>query len=58
MELSVLYYEIPNFIEATVEFHKRGVVFGLIGTKNIHSDAGKLHYYEEYCMKQISDENI
>ena len=58
MELSVLYYEIPNFTEATVEFHKRRMGFGLIGKKEDSQQAGKLRSYEKYGMKQISDENI
>ncbi|MEO5947923.1 MAG: purine-nucleoside phosphorylase [Chitinophagaceae bacterium] len=45
---------IPNFSEATVEFHKGNLIFGSIGTTKVIAMQGRLHYYEGYSMQQIT----
>lgn len=52
--VSIPYAAIPNFPEATVEFHKGNLVFGKIGKTNIIAMQGRFHYYEGYSMQQIT----
>ena len=51
---SIPYSSIPNFPEATVEFHKGQLVSGNIGNKNVLVMQGRFHYYEGYSMQQIT----
>ncbi|MDH5598633.1 MAG: purine-nucleoside phosphorylase [Cyclobacteriaceae bacterium] len=48
------YYDIPNFPEATIEFHRGKLVYGKIGPKKIIALQGRYHYYEGYSMQQIT----
>ena len=48
------YKEIPNFPEATVEFHKGNLIYGKIGDVNVIAMQGRFHYYEGYTMQQIT----
>jgi purine-nucleoside phosphorylase len=48
------YNQIPNFVEATVEFHKSRLIFGKISGKNVVCMQGRFHYYEGYSMAQIT----
>jgi len=52
--VSILYSAIPNFPEATVEFHKGNLIFGKIGNTNVMAMQGRFHYYEGYSMQQIT----
>jgi len=52
--VSVPYSEIPNFPEATVEFHKGHLLFGKIGNVKVVAMQGRFHYYEGYSMQQIT----
>lgn len=52
--LSVPYNEIPNFPEATVEFHKGCLIFGTINSIPVLVMQGRFHYYEGYSMQQIT----
>jgi purine-nucleoside phosphorylase len=45
---------IPNFPEATVEFHKGNLLFGTIGGIPVVAMQGRFHYYEGYSMQQIT----
>ncbi len=45
---------IPNFPEATVEFHKGNLIYGNIGNANVIAMQGRFHYYEGYSMQQIT----
>ena len=48
------YSAIPNFPEATVEFHKGSLIYGCIGNKKVIAMQGRFHYYESYSMQQIT----
>lgn len=52
--ITIPYKNIPNFPEATVEFHKGNIVYGNIGDKNVLLMQGRFHYYEGYSMQQIT----
>ena len=52
--VSIPYTEIPNFPEATVEFHKGNLIFGNIGSTKVIAMQGRFHYYEGYSMQQIT----
>ena len=54
IEYEFPYNEIPNFVEATVEFHKSRLIFGKISGKNVVCMQGRFHYYEGYSMAQIT----
>jgi purine-nucleoside phosphorylase len=48
------YHAIPNFPEATVEFHKGNLIYGTVGTTAVVAMQGRFHYYEGYSMQQIT----
>jgi len=52
--VSIPYSAIPNFPEATVEFHKGQLIFGTIGATKVIAMQGRFHYYEGYSMQQIT----
>ncbi len=52
--VSIPYSSIPNFPEATVEFHKGNLIYGTIGTVKVIAMQGRFHYYEGYSMQQIT----
>ncbi len=52
--VSIPYANIPNFPEATVEFHKGNLIFGTIGNSKVIAMQGRFHYYEGYSMQQIT----
>lgn len=52
--VSIPYSEIPNFPEATVEFHKGNLIFGTIGGVPVLAMQGRFHYYEGYDMQQVT----
>lgn len=52
--ITIPYKDIPNFPEATVEFHKGNIVYGNIGNANVLLMQGRFHYYEGYSMQQIT----
>ncbi len=53
-QIVIPYKEIPNFPEATVEFHKGNLIFGKIGNVDVVAMQGRFHYYEGYSMQQIT----
>jgi len=53
-QLSIPYSAIPNFPEATVEFHKGNLIYGNIGNSKVIAMQGRFHYYEGYSMQQIT----
>ena len=53
-QIVIPYKEIPNFPEATVEFHKGNLIYGKIGSINVIAMQGRFHYYEGYSMQQIT----
>jgi purine-nucleoside phosphorylase len=52
--LSIPYTEIPNFPEATVEFHHGKFLYGQIGSQKVVTMQGRFHYYEGYSMQDIT----
>ena len=48
------YSGIPNFPEATVEFHKGNLIYGSVGSVKVIAMQGRFHYYEGYSMQQIT----
>lgn len=54
IKISVSYNDIPNFPEATVEFHKGNLIFGWLTGKPVVVMQGRFHYYEGYSMQQIT----
>ncbi len=54
VELTIPYTEIPNFPEATVEFHTGKLIYGTIGDKKVLAMQGRFHFYEGYSMQQIT----
>lgn len=53
-QIVIPYKEIPNFPEATVEFHKGNLIYGTIGSACVVAMQGRFHYYEGYSMQQIT----
>lgn len=51
---SISYADIPNFPQATVEFHKGRLVTGLLHGKKVIVMQGRFHYYEGYSMQQVT----
>lgn len=54
IEKQIAYSNIPNFPEATVEFHKGQLIFGSIGNNKVIVLQGRFHYYEGYSMQEIT----
>ena len=52
--VTIPYSAIPNFPEATVEFHKGNLIFGTIDSVKVIAMQGRFHYYEGYSMQQIT----
>lgn len=50
----ISYEEIPNFPVSTVEGHSGKLIFGQLGNKRIMAMQGRFHYYEGYCMQQVT----
>jgi purine-nucleoside phosphorylase len=51
---AIPYSYVPNFPEATVEFHKGQLIYGDINNKKALVMQGRFHYYEGYTMQQIT----
>lgn len=54
VKISIPYSEIPNFPEATVEFHKGNLIFGFLDKVPVIVMQGRFHYYEGYSMQQVT----
>jgi purine-nucleoside phosphorylase len=54
VKIAIPYNEIPNFPEATVEFHKGNLIFGMINNVAVLVMQGRFHYYEGYSMQQVT----
>jgi len=50
----ILYSDIPNFPQSTVEGHEGRLVFGKIAEKQVIAMQGRFHYYEGYTMKEVT----
>lgn len=51
---AIPYAAVPNFPEATVEFHKGQLIYGEMHGKKVLVMQGRFHYYEGYTMQQIT----
>ena len=51
---TISYQQIPNFPEATVEFHKGTLIMAQIGDRKMIIMHGRFHYYEGYGMQEIT----
>ena len=54
VQITIPYREIPNFPEATVEFHKGNLIYGTIDKVTVLVMQGRFHYYEGYSMQQVT----
>lgn len=54
IEKEIDYHQIPNFPISTVEGHSGKLIFGNLGGKYVMAMQGRFHYYEGYCMKQVT----
>lgn len=54
VKISIPYSEIPNFPEATVEFHKGNLIYGFLHEVPVLVMQGRFHYYEGYSMQQVT----
>lgn len=48
------YKDIPNFPVSTVEGHSGKLIFGTLGNKRVMAMQGRFHFYEGYCMQQVT----
>lgn len=48
------YTDIPNFPEATVEFHHGKLLYGEIAGVNVVAMQGRFHYYEGYSLQEVT----
>ena len=48
------YQDIPNFPVSTVEGHSGKLIFGNLGNKRVMAMQGRFHFYEGYCMQQVT----
>lgn len=54
VEFSIEYGKIPNFPVSTVEGHKGALLFGTVEGVKVMAMQGRFHYYEGYCMQQVT----
>lgn len=54
VDYEIPYADIPDFVEATVEFHPGKLVFGSLEGKRIVCMSGRFHYYEGHSMEQVT----
>lgn len=54
IEKEILYADIPNFPEATVEFHSGKLIYGLISGKKVLVMSGRFHLYEGYNAWEVT----
>ncbi len=54
IEISIDYDQIPNFPEATVEFHKGRLIYGNMEGRKVIAMQGRFHAYEGYNQAQLT----
>lgn len=54
VEKTISYTDIPNFPEATVEFHHGQLIYGKVHGKKVIAMQGRFHFYEGYDMKEVT----
>ena len=50
----LMYSNIPDFPISTLEFHSGKLIFGMLSGKRVVAMQGRLHYYEDYSMTEIT----
>ena len=53
-EIEIPYTDIPNFPVSTVKGHGGQLVYGKLGVVNVILMSGRFHYYEGYCMEEVT----
>lgn len=48
------YSEIPNFPLSTVQSHGGNLILGKLGNKEVVAMQGRFHYYEGYCLQEVT----
>lgn len=54
IEQEVLYSDIPNFPQATVEFHSGKLIYGTLSGKKVLVMSGRFHAYEGYNFWEVT----
>ncbi|MGB0879478.1 MAG: purine-nucleoside phosphorylase [Polaribacter sp.] len=54
IEQEIAYSEIPNFPQATVEFHSGKMIYGTLSGKKVVVMAGRFHVYEGYNLWEVT----
>jgi len=54
VEIEIPYAAIPNFPEATVEFHSGKLIYGTLSGKKVLVMAGRFHVYEGYNLWEVT----
>ena len=54
VEKEIAYSEIPNFPQATVEFHSGKLIYGVFSGKKVLVMAGRFHVYEGYDLWEVT----
>ena len=54
IEKEIAYSEIPNFPQATVEFHSGKIIYGELSGKKVLVMSGRFHVYEGYSLWEVT----
>jgi purine-nucleoside phosphorylase len=54
IEKEIAYADIPNFPQATVEFHSGKLIYGTLSGKKVIVMAGRFHVYEGYNLWEVT----
>ncbi|MCF6279208.1 MAG: purine-nucleoside phosphorylase [Flavobacteriaceae bacterium] len=54
IEIEILYRDIPNFPQATVEFHSGKLIYGNLSGKKVIVMVGRFHVYEGYDLWSVT----
>lgn len=54
IEKEIAYADIPNFSQATVEFHSGKLIYGSLSGKKVIVMAGRFHVYEGYNLWEVT----
>ncbi|APG65271.1 purine-nucleoside phosphorylase [Tenacibaculum todarodis] len=54
IEKEIAYSEIPNFPQATVEFHSGKLIYGTLSGKKVIVMSGRFHVYEGYNLWEVT----
>ncbi|MFN0728121.1 purine-nucleoside phosphorylase [Polaribacter gochangensis] len=54
IEKEIAYVDIPNFPQATIEFHSGKLIYGNLSGKKVIVMAGRFHVYEGYSLWEVT----